>query len=89
MRILESALRPENDKTMCESILEILEGVILGSCSFSVERRSQPRTTQLVPLIPTVQVPRLTASRAYSTWKMWPSGEKMDKALSYPLIGEL
>jgi len=39
------------------------------------ERFSQPKTTMEEPLTATAQVPRLTASEAYSTWKTCPGKE--------------
>lgn len=44
-----------------------LEGVMRVSCSFMADFFSQPSTTISEPLTATAQVPRLTASRAYST----------------------
>ncbi|KAK4650714.1 hypothetical protein QC762_0112900 [Podospora pseudocomata] len=69
-----SALRPAKARQTCVSMRPILEGVMRVSWSFMAERFSQPRTTTSWPLTPTAQVPRLTASPAYSTWKTWPSG---------------
>jgi hypothetical protein len=48
----------------------------LESWSLGVDFFSTPRTTVSVPRPPTAALPLRTASRAYSTWKRWPSGEK-------------
>ena len=74
--ILASAFSPAKARQTWLSTMEILEGVMRVSWSFIADRFSQPRTTMPLPLTATAQVPRLTASRAYSTWKTWPSGEK-------------
>ena len=47
---------------------------------------STPRTMVSVPRTPTAALPLRTASRAYSTWNKWPSGEKTVIALSYLAI---
>lgn len=39
------------------------------------------RTTGSQPLMPTATLPFQTASRAYSTWKRWPSSDKTVMAL--------
>ena len=76
MRMRASALRPAKARQTWSSTRPILEGVMRVSCSFMADFFSQPSTTISEPLTATAQVPRLTASRAYSTWKTWPSGEK-------------
>ena len=47
---------------------------------------STARTTVSVPRTPTAALPLRTASRAYSTWKRWPSGENTVIARSYLAI---
>ena len=56
-----------------------------GSMSLELSRLSTISTTPSLNLMPTVVVPRLTASRAYSTWKSRPSGEKTVMARSYAM----
>ena len=58
----------------------------LESWSLAVDFFSTPRTTISVPRTPTAALPFRTASRAYSTWKRWPSGENTVIALSYLAI---
>jgi len=58
----------------------------LESWSLAVDFFSTPRTTLSVPRTPTAALPLRTASRAYSTWKRWPSGEKTVIARSYLAI---
>lgn len=58
----------------------------LGSCSFTVDFFSTPRTIVSFPRTPTAVVPFFTASKAYSTWKRCPSGEKTVMARSYLAI---
>ena len=72
--IRASALRPAKARQTWVSTSPIFDGVILVSCSFIADRFSHPNTTISFPFTPTAQVPRLTASRAYSTWKTCPSG---------------
>ena len=47
---------------------------------------STPRTMVSVPRTPTAALPLRTASRAYSTWNRWPSGENTVIARSYRAI---
>ena len=58
----------------------------LVSWSLAVDFFSTPRTMVSVPRTPTAALPLRTASRAYSTWNKWPSGEKTVIALSYLAI---
>ena len=58
----------------------------LESWSLAVDFFSTPRTMVSVPRTPTAALPLRTASRAYSTWNKWPSGEKTVIALSYLAI---
>lgn len=51
------------------------------SCSLAVDFFPMQRTTGSQPLMPTATLPFQTASRAYSTWKRWPSGDKTVMAL--------
>lgn len=84
IRILASAFNPAKARQTCVSIRPIFDGVILVSCSFIADLFSQPRTTMSLPFTPTAQVPRLTASRAYSTWKTCPSGLNTRRACQLP-----
>ena len=56
-RIRASALRPAKARHTWLSTREILEGVILVSCSFIALLFSHPRTTMPSPLTPTAHVP--------------------------------
>ena len=84
-KIRASAFSPANAKYTCESMRPIFDGVIRVSCSFMADRFSHPSTTTSAPLTPTAQVPRLTASRAYSTWNTCPSGLCRESQLCYAI----
>ena len=56
-----------------------------GMISLLTIRLSHTRTTPSRNLSPAVVVPRLTDSRAYSTWNNRPSGLKVVMPWSYPL----
>lgn len=56
------------------------------SWSLAVDFFSTPRTMVSVPRTPTAALPLRTASRAYSTWNRWPSGENTVIARSYRAI---
>ena len=58
----------------------------LESWSLGVDFFSTPRTTASKPRTPTAAFPLRTASRAYSTWNKWPSGENTVIARSYRAI---
>src|SRR5688500_324879 len=57
-----------------------------GTTSLDETRLSTRRTTPPLQRTPTAVVPRFTASRAYSTWKRRPSGEKTVIARSYAML---
>jgi hypothetical protein len=54
----------------------------LESWSLGLDFFSTPRTTVSTPRTPTAALPLRAASRAYWTWKRWPSGEKTVMARS-------
>ena len=47
-----------------------------------------PRTTASNPRTPTAAFPLRTASRAYTTWKKWPTGENLQSAPWSPSVSE-
>ena len=54
----------------------------------SLDFFSTPRTTASKPRTPTAALPLRTASRAYSTWNKWPSGEILQSARWSSLVSE-
>ena len=60
----------------------------LESWSLGVDFFSTPRTTASKPRTPTAAFPLRTASRAYSTWNKWPSGEILQSARWSSLVSE-
>lgn len=88
MRTRASATKPAKARQIESSSCTIFL-TVLGSCSFMADFFSIPSTIESFPRTPIAVVPLFTASRAYSTWKRCPSGEKTVIARSYLAISSV
>jgi len=84
MSLRASGLSPAIATPTCSSILNIFL-LLLGAASLLSFGSSAASTTPSVLRMPTIGLPRFTSSRAYSTWYILPSGEKIVIAPSYSL----